>query len=256
MTEIKLGLGSIPRTFYLFVENGQGCGWYTLEDDKQKFIQAECLTGTITKIEFNKEVKTTMGDAYKTDIHVKSDRNYVIRCGSSTYFNKSLLLSLNALTSEQLKAPIAIAVKPGDKTVVFCEVYTVPDYQKVAFKWDGHKEIDMHQLESSILQKLGGGSRSGQIPPVKSYTPNDNPLAAYAPAARAAIPEGNATSGIDRNMMIEETTSLMSRKGIDQDKGRGLVKSWYGKVSRHVMTDEELIDFRDRLSRWQPQPVS
>lgn len=160
MEEIKLGLCQIPRPIFLFVENTGSSGWYTLQDDKKVSVESECLVGTITKIDINKSVNTTMGAAFKTDLHMACDRNYVIRSGSATYFNKSLLFALNTLSPEQLRSPIAIAAKPGEKTVVFCEVYTLPDWQKVKFSWDGHENIDMRSLEKEVAAKINGGYQS------------------------------------------------------------------------------------------------
>ncbi|MEH2262003.1 hypothetical protein [Nostoc sp.] len=153
--EVKLGFGAVPKPQYVFVSKESDHCWYMLSDDtKQIPIYERALTGVITGIEVNKKVETSHGETEKTDLHILADKPYVIRSGSESYFSKSLLLSLDALTSEQLHQPLTIAVSPGEKTIVFCTIYNPVTYRSVDFSWDGHKELAWQALGQKVSLKI------------------------------------------------------------------------------------------------------
>jgi hypothetical protein len=161
--EIKLGFGQTPKPQYVFVSREPDHCWYMLAEDERRIpIYERALTGVITGIEVNKTVENTFGKVIRTDLYVLADKPYIIRSGSDTYFCKGLLLSLDALTSEQLHHPLTIAVSPGDKKVVFCNIYDPVTYRSVGVSWDEHKEFDWHALGQKISSKINVNSNSTQ----------------------------------------------------------------------------------------------
>jgi hypothetical protein len=161
--EVKLGFGQTPKPQYVFVSREPDHCWYMLaEDEKRIPIYERALTGVITGIEVNKTVENTFGKVIRTDLYVLADKPYIIRSGSDTYFCKGLLLSLDALTSEQLHHPLTIAVSPGDKKVVFCNIYDPVTYRSVGVSWDEHKEFDWQALGQKISSKINVNSNSTQ----------------------------------------------------------------------------------------------
>ncbi|AFY99726.1 hypothetical protein [Calothrix sp. PCC 6303] len=150
--DIKLGFGAIPRPQYIFVNREADYCWYMLsEDNRQIFIPEKALTCVITGIDCNKKVETQFGSAYKTDLSVLADKPYVIRSGRESHFSRSLLRSLDALSLEQLQNPLTITVNPGDRTVVFCNIYDPATYRVIRTNTE---EIDLQVLENRVIQKV------------------------------------------------------------------------------------------------------
>ncbi|MBH8561278.1 hypothetical protein I8748_03645 [Nostoc sp. CENA67] len=211
--EVKLGFGAIPKPQYVFVSKESDHCWYMLSDDKKQIpIYDRALTGVITGIEVNKKVETSHGEAEKTDLHILADKPYVIRSGSESYFSKSLLLSLDALTAEQLCHPLTIAVSPGDKTIIFCTIYNPVTYRSIGVSWDGHKEIDWQVLGQKVSRKIN-----------------------------------NTKTAEPREVFIAQTDTYLSQLNWSPDQGREYLQQRYGKKSRLQLTDTELLDFIDYL---------
>ena len=144
---VKLGFGAIPKPQYVFVSRDTEHCWYMLsEDERQIPISDKALTGLITSIEVNKIVETRFGERKKTDLYILADKPYIVRSGSDSYFSKGLLLSLDALTFEQLQNPITIAVIPGDTRAVFCKIYDPLTYSSIVVSWDGNMETEWQDL--------------------------------------------------------------------------------------------------------------
>ncbi|MEA5573266.1 hypothetical protein [Calothrix sp. UHCC 0171] len=219
--DIKLGFGSIPRVQYVFVSREGDVCWYMLaEDEKQIPIYDKGLTGIITGIECNKSVETKFGLTSKTDLAILADKPYVIRSGRESIFSKSLLLSLDALTIEQLRNPLTIAVSPGDKTVVFCNVYDPTTYRVVDFSWNGHREIDLQALEERVTDKISRvAANSGQ----------------------------NITHGELRLQMMTQIDKYLTQLAWKPEQGRRYLQQHYGKTSRRQLSDSELLDFTFRV---------
>ncbi len=153
--EVKLGFGAIPKPQYVFVSRESDYCWYMLsEDDKQIAIYDKALTGVITAIEVEKRVETSFKQTFKTDLYILADKPYIIRSGSDSYFSKSLLLGLDILSFEQLSQPLTITVRPGDKKVVFCDIYNPVTYKSIGVSWDGHRELNWQALRQKVSQKL------------------------------------------------------------------------------------------------------
>ncbi|MBW4432711.1 MAG: hypothetical protein KME28_13510 [Pelatocladus maniniholoensis HA4357-MV3] len=213
--EIKLGFGSVPKPQYVFVSREADHCWYMLSEQEQHIpIYDKALTGIITKIECNKTVETKFGKREKTDLHVLAEQPYIIRSGRDSYFSKSLLLSLDIITNEQLHQPLTIAVSPGDKKVVFCTIYNPITYQEIKITWNEHNEIDLQSLEQKISQRIN------QIQKPESTTNHEL-----------------------RRIIMAQTDTYLKQLDWNPEQGRRYLEQKYGKRSRRELNDQELIDF-------------
>jgi hypothetical protein len=225
--EVKLGFGAIPKQQYIFVSRESDYCWYMLsENDKQIAIYDKALTGVITGIEVEKRVETSFKQTFKTDLYILADKPYIIRSGSDSYFSKSLLLALDTLTLEQLSQPLTIAVRPGDKKVVFCEIYNPVTYKSIGVSWDGHKEVNWQALGQKISQKLNQSNH---------YIHD-----------RLKIPASVTTAELHETL-IAQTDTYLAQLNWTQEVGRQFLHQRYGKRSRTQLTDAELLDFIDYL---------
>ncbi|MGB3654708.1 MAG: hypothetical protein WBA41_26370 [Rivularia sp. (in: cyanobacteria)] len=225
--DIKLGFGSIPRLQYIFVSRENDSCWYTLsEENKQIPIYDKALTGIITGIEVNKKVETSFGETEKTDLHILADKPYVVRSGSDSYFSKSLLLSLDNLSSEELQHPLTIAVEPGDKKVVFCKVYNPMTFRSIGVSWDGYKEINWQVLGESLALKI----------------------------SRKTQQDAELTTAELRENLIAQSDKYLRQLNWNTEQGREYLQQRYHKRSRQQLTDAELLDFIEYL-KLQPQRI-
>ncbi|MEH2197014.1 hypothetical protein [Nostoc sp.] len=225
--EVKLGFGAVPKPQYVFVSKESDHCWYMLSDDtKQIPIYERALTGVITGIEVNKKVETSHGETEKTDLHILADKPYVIRSGSESYFSKSLLLSLDALTSEQLHQPLTIAVSPGEKTIVFCTIYNPVTYRSVDFSWDGHKELAWQALGQKVSLKINR---------IKNLNQETIQISA------------NTTASEINAVLIAQSDTYLAQLNWTPEQGREYLQQRYGKRSRLQLTDTEILDFIDYL---------
>ncbi|MEH2072910.1 MAG: hypothetical protein V7K57_00575 [Nostoc sp.] len=225
--EVKLGFGAVPKPQYVFVSKESDHCWYMLSDDtKQIPIYERALTGVITGIEVNKKVETSHGETEKTDLHILADKPYVIRSGSESYFSKSLLLSLDALTSEQLHQPLTIAVSPGEKTIVFCTIYNPVTYRSVDFSWDGHKELAWQALGQKVSLKINR---------IKNLNQETIQISA------------NTTASEINAVLIAQSDTYLAQLNWTPEQGREYLQQKYGKRSRLQLTDTEILDFIDYL---------
>ncbi|MEM7553403.1 MAG: hypothetical protein AAF378_04760 [Cyanobacteria bacterium P01_A01_bin.84] len=238
---IKLGFGQIPKPQYIFVGRENDYCWYTLVDDQKIPIYEKALTGIIKNIELNRKVDTSFGEAEKTDLHILADKPYVVRSGSDSYFSKGLLLSLDALSVEQLRQPLTVVVEPGDKKVVFCQIYNPITYRSVEVSWNEYKVIDWVRLGQRVNFKIDKAAED-------RFTQATN---------RYLISEERKNSGEGRNSgerksLIAQTDFYLTQLKWSQKQGRELLQQKYGKRSRQQLSDTELLDFIDYL-RLQPQ---
>jgi hypothetical protein len=226
--QIKLGFGAIPKPQYVFVSREADYCWYMLaEDEKRIPIYDKALTGVITGIEVNKKVETKFGATEKNDLYILADKPYIIRSGSDSYFSKTLLLSLDVLTSEQLLKPLTITVNPGDKTVVFCKIYDPFTYRSRGFIWDEHKEINWQVLAQQISLKLN-----------VNYQPNHQESTELS---------ANTTTDKIREGFIAETDTYLAQLNWTPEQGKEYLQQTYGKRSRRQLTDTEFQEFIDYL---------
>ncbi|MDZ8185177.1 MAG: hypothetical protein RMX96_10035 [Nostoc sp. ChiSLP02] len=225
--QVKLGFGAIPKPQYVFVSKEFDHCWYMLSDDKKQIpIHDRALTGVITGIEVNKKVETSHGEAEKTDLHILADKPYVIRSGSEFYFSKSLLLSLEALTSEQLVHPLTIAVSPGEKTIVFCAIYNPVTYRSVGVSWDGHRENNWQALGQKVSLKINSLQNFNQ---------------------ESIQTSANTTPSEVHAVLIAQTDRYLAQLKWTPEQGREYLQQKYGKRSRLQLSDTEILEFIDYL---------
>ncbi|MBG1264271.1 hypothetical protein [Nostoc commune] len=227
--EVKLGFGAVPKPQYVFVSKESDHCWYMLmlsDDTRQIPIYDKALTGVITGIEVNKKVDTSDGETEKTDLHILAEKPYVIRSGSESYFSKSLLFSLDVLTSEQLRNPVTIAVRPGEKTIVFCTIYNPVTYRSVDVSWDGHKELDWQALGQKVSLKIN-----------RITNLNQEPIQISA----------NTTASEIHAVLIAQSDTYLAQLKWTPEQGREYLQQKYGKRSRLQLTDTEILDFIDYL---------
>jgi hypothetical protein len=226
---VKLGFGAVPRPQYVFVKKDNDCCWYMLSEDNKRIpIYERALTGVITGIEVNKIVENSFGADEKLNLCILAEQPYIIQSGNDTYFSKSLLLSLDALTYEQLRNPLTISVKPGENNVVFCNIYDPVTYRSIGVSWDGHKEIDWQALGQRVSLKING------IHALKQE--------------QTDISTNSITAEI-RDVFIAQTNTYLAQLNWSPDQGREYLQQRYGKVSRSLLTDTELLEFIDYLKR-------
>ncbi|OUL27563.1 hypothetical protein [Nostoc sp. 106C] len=225
--KVKLGFGSIPKPQYVFVSRENDYCWYMLTEERKHIpIYEKALTGVITGIEVNKKIETSFGEAEKTDLYIFADKPYIVRSGSDSYFSKSLLLSLDALTAEQLHNPLTLAVSPGDKTVVFCSIYDPVTYRSVGVSWDGHREINWQALGQKVSIKINDNHSSKQER-IQTFT--------------------NTTQSELHAVLIAQTDTYLAQLNWSPEQGREYLQQKYGRRSRHHLSDTELLDFIDYL---------
>ncbi len=210
--EVKLGFGAVPKPQYVFVSKEPDHCWYMLSEDERRIpIYERALTGVITGIEVNKEVENTFGKVIRTDLNVLADKPYIIRSGSDTYFSKGLLLSLDILSFEQLCHPLTIAVSPGDKKVVFCNIYDPITYHSIGVSWDGHNEIDWQALGQKISLKIN-----------RIQTLNQQPIQISA----------NTTASENHAVLIDQSDTYLAQLNWTPEQGREYLQKKYGKRYR------------------------
>ncbi|MEH1945547.1 MAG: hypothetical protein V7K77_00890 [Nostoc sp.] len=225
--EVKLGFGAVPRPQYVFVKKDNDYCWYMLSENDQKIpIYDKALTGLITEIKIDKQVETAFGEAGKIDLSILADKPYIVRSGKDSYFSKSLLLSLDALTSEQLRNPLTISVRPGDSNVVFCNIYDPVTYRSVGVSWDGHNEIDWQTLGREVSLKI-------------NKTQNSNQELIQISA--------NTTASEIHAVLIAQSDTYLAQLNWTPEQGRDYLQQKYGKRSRLQLTDTEILDFIDYL---------
>ncbi|BAY76337.1 hypothetical protein NIES25_27860 [Nostoc linckia NIES-25] len=225
--EVKLGFGAIPKPQYVFVSRENDHCWYMLSEDEKRIpIYERALTGVITGIEVNKKVETKFKVVEKNDLYILADKPYIIRSGSESYFSKSLLLSLDVLTSEHLPNPLTIAVSPGDSNVVFCNIYDPVTYRTVGVSWDGHKEIDWQAIGQRVSLKINSIQNLNQEP-IQIFT--------------------NTTPSEIQTVLIAQTDRYLAQLNWTPEQGREYLQQKYGKRSRLQLTDTEILEFIDYL---------
>jgi hypothetical protein len=238
---INFGLCNPPEPVYLYVRAGEDSSsslWYKFNMDTQKTtpVTDRGLCGKLQELRLtNKEYKGKTN--VKLDIVIQADELYIVRTGIETNFAKTFLL---AIAQFDVSKPLILAVAPGEETVVFARVYDATTKQRIKADWD--KDANWAGIIATVQARLG--------------QPEETQPQQPQPQNRELTPHFNSANlpplSIDRNMLIDETTSLMKRKGIEADQARHLTLSWYNVKARSLMSDAQLLDFRDRLNQWQP----
>jgi hypothetical protein len=227
---MQLGLCNPPEPVYLYVrasEDKSSACWYKYNMDTQQQIavQERAVTGYIQEVRLTtKEYKGK--ENIKLDVLISADEIYVIRTGIETNFAKTFLLAIAEV--QDLTKPLIVSCQPGQENVVFCRVYDAETKARIKAEW---KDANWAQIITDTQSRLGNKS---------------------ATAVVANQPSWENQTTIDRGMVFQEIDSLIRRKNISTEDARAYAIQWTGRQSRSQMSDSQLIDFRDRLSRILP----
>ncbi len=140
------------------------------------------------------------------------------------------MLSLDALTSEQLRNPLTITVSPGNSNVVFCNIYDPVTYRSVGVSWDGHKELDWQALGQKVSLKINK---------IHNFNPDKNQSQSET--------IDNIKAVESRDVFIAKTDTYLAQLNWTPEQGRDYLQQKYGKRSRLQLTDIEILDFIDYL---------
>ncbi|MGB3208674.1 MAG: hypothetical protein WBB28_27105 [Crinalium sp.] len=213
--ETKLGFGEPPMPQYIFIKNEGKYLWYFYNADRDEKIpiNEKALTGTITGLkliekQFKGEEKT------KLDIFVSADQLYALRSGLTTTFSKGLLLALDSLAPQEIKAPLTISLTPGEENTVFCGVYTTSG--RIKTEWNPN--ADWEGIVKKIQKILG-----------------------YAPS------EQQIQSQLEPAEIMKRIEQSMQSLGWSVEDGKRYINDVYKKSSRLQMEPHELLEFMQHL---------
>jgi hypothetical protein len=150
-----LGFCESPRPKYIYCNRSQGGLWYFLSDDANRTpqpITQPALTCLVDRLEF-KQVERRGRETWKTHLHVKGDRLYILEAGYDSNFSRSLISALAVMTSLQLQQPITIEVQAAEtEEVLFCRVYTHGEL--VFAPWD--ETTDWRKVARRAIANIDG----------------------------------------------------------------------------------------------------
>jgi hypothetical protein len=136
------------------------------------------------------------------------------------------LLSLDALTSEQLHHALTIAVSPGERTIVFCAIYNPVTYRSIGVSWNGHREIDWQVLGQKVSLKINC---------LQNLHQDEIQISA------------NTTASEINAVLIAQSDTYLAQLNWTPEQGREYLQQKYGKRSRLQLTDTEILEFIDYL---------
>lgn len=150
-----LGFGESPRPKYIYCNRSQGGLWYSLADDANRTPQPiphSALTCLVDRLEF-KQVERRGRETWKTHLHVRSDRLYILESGYDSNFSRSLISALAVMTALQLQQPITIEAQAADtEEVLFCRVYA--NSELVFAPWD--EQTDWRKIARRAIANVDG----------------------------------------------------------------------------------------------------
>ncbi|PSB09854.1 hypothetical protein C7B61_11090 [filamentous cyanobacterium CCP1] len=150
-----LGFGESPRPKYIYCNRSQGGLWYSLADDASRTPQPiahPALTCLVDRLEF-KQVERRGRETWKTHLHVKADRLYILEAGYDSNFSRSLISALSVMTALQLQQPITIEVQAADtEEVLFCRVYS--NGELIFAPWD--EQTDWRKVARRAIANVDG----------------------------------------------------------------------------------------------------
>ena len=220
-----MGFTKPPNQAYdkiLFVNNCQGYPWSWVNNEPCKEV---ALEGKVVGLQIRQsEYKDKVSE--KLHLLIKDDEfTYCIRCGLETVFSRGLLLSLRVCLSQQADCQIIISPKVSerDARVIFCNLWA--NKQRIKIDWD--KDCNLYSLAQELSRK---------------YFP-DLPLEKEdheEPISETSVP---ATGEVDFQTLLAKNDADLKYLGLSPQEARQMLIDKYGKRSRHLLTNEELIDF-------------
>jgi hypothetical protein len=228
-----MGFTKPPGQLYdklLFINNCQGYPWSWPDN-------IPCQEAALEGKPIGLMLRTSK---YKEDVSEKllfllkdEDFTYCIRCGLETNFSRGLLLGLQTCLATQANCSIIVAPKLSerDQKVIFCNLWA--DNHRVKVEWN--KEISLHSLARSLAEKYFPNI------PFEKRDEADTSSSVHEDSAKVEADSGSGE--VDYQSLLNQNNADLNFLGIDTEKARQLLVSRYGKKSRSLLTDEELIDF-------------
>ena len=262
-----MGFTKPPNQAYdkiLFVNNCQGYPWSWPDNVpcKEVALEGKPIGLQIRQSEYKDKVSEKLHLLLQDD-----ECTYCIRCGLETVFSRGLLLSLRVCLSQQADCPIIISPKVSerDDRVIFCNLWA--NKQRIKIDWD--KDINLYDLAKELSKKYFPGVSFEQdkedvsdiMSQIKrfAFTPEEvaeikaasgvsivpavEPLKKYIenhPFSETSVP---VTGEVDFQTLVAKNDADLKYLGLSSQEARQMLIDKYGKRSRHLLTNEELIDF-------------
>ena len=99
------------------------------------------------------------------------------------------------------------------------------------------------EVSAAIVKSIGGVESSKDIP-VSKYNLVVEAIEREIKSQESPIP----TTSPDRELIMKEIDSLIKRKNISGDEGKAILEELYGVNRRGLLSDKQLIDFKDYLN--------
>lgn len=220
-----MGFVKPPNQAYdkiLFVNNCQGYPWSWPDNVPCKEV---ALEGKVVGLQIRQsEYKDKVSE--KLHLLLRDDEfTYCVRCGLETVFSRGLLLSLRVCLSQQADCQVIISPKVSerDSRVIFCNLWA--NNQRVKIDWD--KDINLYSLAQDLSKKYFPGV---------SLEKEDQ----EEPISEISVP---VTGEVDFQTLLAKNDADIKYLGFSPQEARQMLIDKYGKRSRHLLTNEELIDF-------------
>ena len=126
------------------------------------------------------------------------------------------------------------------------------------------------ETQSSVPETLPLPLETAPLPPAIETPSRSTPVAnasvvpiaaaatpppAISPVASASMPQQSVNAPVDFSEIIAQSDVELKRLGWDSEQGRNYLLETYGKRSRQLLSDEELIEFLQHLQSL-PSPVA
>lgn len=220
-----MGFVKPPNQVYdkiLFINNCQGYPWSWPDNIpcEEMALEGKPIGLQIRLSEYKDKVSEKLHLLLKDD-----EFTYCVRCGLETVFSRGLLLGLRACLSPQADCQIIISPKISerDTRVIFCNLWA--NSQRVKIDWD--KDINLYSLAQDLSKNYFSSV---------SFEKEDN----EEPFSETSVP---VTGEVDFQTLLSRNDADIKYLGLSLQEARQMLIDKYGKRSRHLLTNEELIDF-------------
>lgn len=159
---MQLGFHPPLSRLYVFIRNEGNHLWYWLQDGEKRYIQYTAITGILKGLEI-KESNTSFGEEMKADFEILADRPYVLRSGIESAFTKGVLMIINALSDDQLKKPVTLELKAGEKNNVLVSGRDPQSFEFI--KTGSWENVNWELLMESAIARLGSSHPQPPSPP-------------------------------------------------------------------------------------------
>ena len=242
-----MGFTKPPNQAYdkiLFVNNCQGYPWSWPDNVpcKEVALEGKPVGLQIRQSEYKDKVSEKLHLLLQDD-----EFTYCVRCGLETVFSRGLLLSLRVCLSQQADCPIIISPKVSerDARVIFCNLWA--NNQRVKIEWD--KDINLYDLAQELSKKYFLGVSFEKEDQEEAFgipiVPAVEQLKKYVenhPFSETSVPV-TVDGEVDFQTLLAKNDADLKYLGFSLQDARQLLNDKYGKRSRHLLTNEELIDF-------------